>query len=1102
MISMAVVLVGLVCAAAAILLHEVAQYGRSQTQAQLLSTTRALGLVIDGELERFEGILQALADKRYIDEADWAHFDARARKLLADPDAWIVVGQRDGQQLVNTRLPQGAALPHASYPRQIWSVLDQGKSRTCDLTRGVVVNHILCVDVPVVRDGRAKYVISVIFKPRFLRSVLDRQHLSAGTFGTILDQNGRVVWRNADPERFIGDLATADLRADIAARGEGIRESTALSGEATLAAFSKSPRSGWTFVVAAPRDQVTAAATRALYLGLLSAVVLLLIGGAIGLLVARRVTEAVNHLCEAALRIRDGDAPRYEASGLREIDAVGAVLDEAVAARDLHEERFNLAQEVGGIGAWDWDVPEDQGHVSDSYKAMHGLDHVAGPLSIAQVRQTIHPGDRKAYEESLIAARGRREASTHEYRVVHPDGSVRWIASKGRPIFDAHGRCVRAVGIVRDATAERSAGQLLQETVDRLALATEAAQIGIWDLDIRRGTLTHSEEARIIFGLPEGHPRVIEDVLAVMHPDDRPVVEEQMARALSPAVQDTAPFEYRVVHANGAERWVLVHGRAVFEGGGIDAAAVRYTGTVLDITERKRAEQELNRLNALLRNNVDERTAERDRLWTISHDPFVVANSEGRWLAASPAWTTLLGWSEEELVGRTSEWMEHPDDRALTAGENQRLASGQVTTNFINRFRAKDGSYRWLSWTAVPEGDRFYSIARDITGERERAEALRKAEEALRQSQKMESIGQITGGLAHDFNNLLTPIVGALDLLQQRGLPDPRSGRLVGGAIEAADRARMLVQRLLAFARRQPLQIGAVDVVVLTQSLRGLIETTVGSRIDVDFEHPLAPLWGKADANQLEMALLNLAVNARDAMPDGGKLSVRVAMLETSGDTHGELEPGRYVSIVVEDTGMGMPASVLERATEPFFSTKGSGRGTGLGLSMVHGLAAQLGGTIRITSQLGAGTLVQIVIPAADPPSSQQETATREMLEPAGRSTVLLVDDEALVRASTADMLASLGFAVVEASSAAQAEHILDDQPGIDLLVTDHLMPEMTGTELARKAKLRRPDLPILIVSGYSDVDDIAPDFPRLLKPFRTDELRRSIAALRAGVAS
>lgn len=376
----------------------------------------------------------------------------------------------------------------------------------------------------------------------------------------------------------------------------------------------------------------------------------------------------------------------------------------------------------------------------------------------------------------------------------------------------------------------------------------------------------------------------------------------------------------------------------------------------------------------------------------------------------------------------------------------------------------------------------------------ERTAALRETEAALRQSQKMEAMGQLTGGVAHDFNNLLTPIIGSLDLILRKRGDDPVLHRLLDGAMRSAERASTLVQRLLAFARRQPLQPAPVDMIALVDGMVPLLASTLGPKIalSVTKSEQLPP--ARADANQLEMALLNLAVNARDAMPEGGALEVRLGL----GDAEAAptpLAPGHYVRLAVRDTGAGMDAATLARAVEPFFSTKGVGRGTGLGLSMVHGLASQLGGTMGLASKPGEGTVVELWLPVSDDaPAALAAPARHEPHDGAG--TVLLVDDEDIVRGTAAEMLRALGYAVEQAESAEAALVLLDGGLVPDLLVTDHLMPGMTGTDLARELRARLGTVPTLIVSGYADVEGLGRDFAHLPKPFRQADLARALTLL------
>lgn len=386
-----------------------------------------------------------------------------------------------------------------------------------------------------------------------------------------------------------------------------------------------------------------------------------------------------------------------------------------------------------------------------------------------------------------------------------------------------------------------------------------------------------------------------------------------------------------------------------------------------------------------------------------------------------------------------------------------------------------------------------------MTEEKAQAEALVQAEEALRQSQKLEAMGQLTGGVAHDFNNLLTPIIGGLDTLQRRKIGDERAQRIIDGAMQSAERAKTLVQRLLAFARRQPLQPKAMDVGELVAGMTDLIGSTIGPaiEIEVDLADDLPP--AQADSNQVEMALLNLAVNARDAMPDGGKLTISVTH-QIVGEAHRPpLSKGDYVRLCVTDTGGGMDAETVERAIEPFFSTKGVGRGTGLGLSMVHGLAAQLGGGLFIASELGKGTAIELWLPASAETASSGAQASHAGPTSRGQGTVLLVDDEVLVRMGTADMLEDLGYEVVEAGSAEDALRQLEQGLEPDLMLTDHLMPGMSGAELIRTIRASRPALPVAIVSGYSEVDGVPVDIPRLVKPFRNAELAECLAAILPG---
>jgi signal transduction histidine kinase len=375
----------------------------------------------------------------------------------------------------------------------------------------------------------------------------------------------------------------------------------------------------------------------------------------------------------------------------------------------------------------------------------------------------------------------------------------------------------------------------------------------------------------------------------------------------------------------------------------------------------------------------------------------------------------------------------------------------------------------------------------------EREEALRQLHEA----QKLETIGQLTGGVAHDFNNLLTPIIGALDLLSRRTPEnDPRMVRLIDNALQSGERAKILVQRLLGFARRQDLQTRATDIGGLLEGMRDLIASSVGPVIEVHVRCEANLPHAFVDPNQLELAVLNLCVNARDAMPDGGRLTITLEEVALGPGAEPRVPPGPYIRLSVIDAGVGMDSATLARAVEPFFSTKETGRGTGLGLSMVHGLAAQLGGGFLLTSAPDEGTRADLYLPVASTRAEGGAPLARREIAAFRSLRILLVDDEDLVRQGTAEMLREMGHDVHCAAGGAEALSLLAGPVKADVVITDFKMPQMDGAELASHIRARWPELPVLLITGYTGASEHAFDLPRLSKPFGMSELAEALAAL------
>jgi PAS domain S-box-containing protein len=500
---------------------------------------------------------------------------------------------------------------------------------------------------------------------------------------------------------------------------------------------------------------------------------------------------------------------------------------------------------------------------------------------------------------------------------------------------------------------------------------------------------------------------------------------------------------------------------------------------------------------------------ERERLFEMSRDLFAVADFDGHLRSINPSWSRQLRRSDEELLSRPFSEIIHPDDLATTAEVVSALQSGKPVHQFHVRLIKANGEPIAFAWSAVPDTEPgskiFYTVGRDITEETAAATELHAAQEALRQAQKMEAVGQLTGGIAHDFNNLLAAISGSLELIDLclgQGRTDGME-RYIRVAQSSAERAAALTHRLLAFSRRQTLDPKPTDVNCLVQGMHDLISRSVGPAVHVEFVGA-GDLWlSKVDPSQLESALLNLAINARDAMPEGGRIAIKTAneTLDERSAKERNMRAGQYISLCVADTGTGMSADVLARAFDPFYTTKPLGQGTGLGLSMVHGFAIQSGGQVRIWSNLGAGTTVCIYLPRFA--GELEITAHPGGEEPTGRTshgeTILVIDDEEAVRMLISDVLGEAGYRVISAADGPSGLEILGPDTAVDLLITDVGLPGgMNGRQVADAARVRRKDLKVLFITGYAEnaaIGDghLASGMQVLTKPFGMDALRNRV---------
>ncbi len=649
----------------------------------------------------------------------------------------------------------------------------------------------------------------------------------------------------------------------------------------------------------------------------------------------------------------------------------------------------------------------------------------------------------------------------------------------------------------------------LADSQDQLELALAGGRsIGAWDWDLHTDRVFTDEAFAQTYGVdPEaaktGAP--IAQFFSGIHPEDSARVKEQVQRAVQTG--EAYREEYRLVTPGGKVRWLIAEGRCH---PGADGRPARFKGIAFDITERKRMEQELLELNTDLESKVAERAAARGRTWKVSPDMMGVVNLHGYVEASNPAWRKTLGWSEQETAEKTFSEFIHPDDFHRTQLVWQDLITqGLPALRFENRYRCKDGTYRWLSWVSVLEGDKVYCSARDVTEDKERAAALETAENSLRQSQKMEAVGQLTGGLAHDFNNLLTTINGSLELIERSvaaGQLD-KLDRLLNMARGAVKRAAALTSRLLSFSRLQTLAPKPVDVNRLAANMEEMIRRAVGPGVDLECVGAVG-LWPTlADPGQLENALLNLCINARDAMPHGGRLTVETAnrSLDTPAADLRELVPGQYVSLSVTDTGSGMTPDVIAKAFDPFFTTKPLGSGTGLGLSMVYGFAHQSGGQVRIYSEVGVGTTVCIYLPRHH---GEVEPEAAEKVfpdEPSGDGKVVLViDDEPTIRGLLVELLREAGYRPLEAQDGPTGLRVLQQVGQVDLLITDVGLPGgMNGRQVADAARVARPDLKVLFITGYAENAVVGNGHVErwmsvLTKPFELQALTRRVTEILA----
>jgi PAS domain S-box-containing protein len=717
------------------------------------------------------------------------------------------------------------------------------------------------------------------------------------------------------------------------------------------------------------------------------------------------------------------------------------------------------SQRIANIGSWEWDVATRRFSCSDEFCRLFNFE-IGSEITVEQMLNAVHDADRNYVEQIPLTALASGQFFEFDFRVRDATGGFRVLHLRGGVVRDEHGEPIRLIGTNRDVTEQRAAEEALRESEERYRGIVELAPNG---LVVRCGDeiVFANEAAARLFGAATAEELVGLSSIDLTHPAFRNALCGRIGTACASGAR-LAPVEERLLRLDGTE----------FEAE-IASIATMYRGQpavqsiIRDITSRKATEATLRR-QALVFETISEAV--------------LLTDANNVILDCNPGAERIFGFSKAEMIGRRPVQFYHPTESADLQVEMRAALQRDGRWSREVRFVRSDGSERVGEVVIVVQYDAtgapiaHVGVTRDITERKRAEEALRKSEERLHLSQRLEAVGQLAGGVAHDFNNLLTAITSYTHLLLEDFPPNDERREDLLEIKKAADRATALTRQLLAFSRKQVLDPRLIDVNHVIGELEKMLRRLIGEHIWLVTDYFAALPRVLADPGQLEQVIVNLAVNARDAMPEGGTLSIRTSEIELTeehwvGHPDVEARPGRYIALIVSDTGIGMDRPTQERIFEPFFTTKGAGKGTGLGLATVYGIVKQSGGYIWVYSEPGKGATFKIYLPAVVEPAERSGESSPEAAEaPAGGGTILLVEDEAAVRTLARRVLEQAGYTVLEASDGVEGARVADEYAGdIDLLLTDVVMPNLGGRALVQRLRARRPDMAVLFISGYPE---------------------------------
>ncbi len=1085
----------------------------ARMQEAVFDVVRRASTIIDREIAEMTATLEVLATAPSLINGDFEAFDRQARVVLKSRGRYVSMRDLQGQQIVNSNLPFGTALPIATDPILLANdarVISTGTICYTDVFIGTTVkNPLVSVGVPIRRDGDVAYVLSLTIDPARLASMLADTAPPDWTIA-LVDRRDRIIARSRQHDLFINKEATHSYRTN--ATGEsGSYVGVTLEGVEVLTGYLRSPVTGWRVAAGAPMA-IVKEPLGILTNGLLGlAAVIITLSLVLVAFISRSIARPLQAIAAAADRLGQGEASHQIVSpsttGLVETEAVRAALiqafqkitDRESLLRDS-ELRYRQALEVGKIGSWETDFIRKERRWSLEAMNIFGLSLPGGIGRVGgyddEWRIALH-NESANIEEVFHANLLINDEYDAEYCIQRPDGDIVFLRGHARVVErGAIGQPTRTINVVADITSSSKAERALYASDAQMKTIIAHAPIGIVLADKKGAIYSGNAQAEVMVGHPILHSPDMDSYAewVSFHADGRRVESHEYPLARALAGEEHPSLDVHYQRPDGSLVWLSIIGAAIRdEANHIVGALV----AILDINAERRATQDLEAMNRQLEQRVSQVLAERRLLADVMDNTSMFIHIVGldyRWMAINQAaaqeFARIYGVRPKAGDDMRELLRAKPEHCAALEAVWSRALAGE---EFIETAEFGDPSldrrmYEMRTYALRnSDGQRIgaYQLVTDVTV---RLEEQRKVNEL----QKMDTIGHLTGGVAHDFNNLLSAILSNLDLARKR-INDLQIAKLIEGAIKGAERGAVLTGRLLAFARRQELVAQAIHVGTLVKGMEELLLHALGTSVKLEMDIPadLPPIM--IDANQLELALLNLAVNARDALSDGcGSVTISAYGHQQEVNDPNGLKSGHYIAILVKDTGYGMDKATLKRAIEPFFTTKGVGKGTGLGLSMVHGLIAQSGGAMHIDSKIGQGTTISLYLPQASAEPINMLRAEHASIPHSityGK-VILVVDDDVIVGMGTCAMVEDLGHTALEAYSGKMALAILAERTDIDIVITDQSMPGMTGVELAEHIRNQRPNIPVILATGYTELPHgQTTNLPRLAKPFRQQDL-------------